>query len=302
MHDRARAAVLEVADDAAHVGPFLDVEPVGDVTVVRFASLHPGYPGWHWSVAVVGDASDATINEIWMEPGDGALRVPAWQPWSERLRPGDLGAGDVVETAPDDPRLEPGYAAATDGLDLPPQWEIGLGRERVLSAEGLAEAVERWHDGDHGPDAQMARLAEFPCSTCGWLLPVGGLVGQAFGVCAQALSPSDGHIVALDHGCGAHSAVRVEAAPVPVTELLVDETEVEPIDRASLAAVEAVASADDMADADEPEGQAGPGDVTPPEDALTLEGAAEDRGEDGGDAPDGGADDGGTNAVDVELP
>ena len=302
MHDRARAAVLEVADLADHVGPFLDVESVGDVTVVRFASLHPGYPGWHWSVAVVEAEPEPTINEIWMEPGEGALQVPAWQPWSERVRPGDLGAGDVVETAPDDPRLEPGYTAAIDDVDLPAQWEIGLGREHVLSAAGLAEAVERWSAGDHGPDAQIARLAEFPCSTCGWLLPIGGLVGQAFGVCAQALSPSDGHIVALDHGCGAHSAVRVEAAPVPVTEMLVDETEVEPIDRDALPAAEPVAASHDVTDADEPEGQTGPGDITPPEDAALLEASREDRREDSGDTPDDGADDGGSHAVDVEVP
>ena len=275
MHDRARAALLEVADAAAHVGPFLDSVTADDITVVRFTSTHPGYPGWHWSVAIVGEGDTATINEIWMEPGEGALRVPEWRPWSERVQPGDLGAGDVVETRPDDPRLEPGYANVDEDLILAPQWEIGLGRERVLSAEGLAEAADRWRAGDYGPDAQIARLAEFPCSTCGWMLPIGGMLGQAFGVCAQEISPSDGHIVALDHGCGAHSAVRVESSPVPVTDLILDEQEIEPVDRASLPVAEAIATSDDVADADEADAEASPGDVAPPEDASVAEVSAE---------------------------
>jgi len=32
-----------------------------------------------------------------------------------------------------------------------------------------------------------------------------GLLGQAFGVCANESSPSDGRVVTFDHGCGAHS-------------------------------------------------------------------------------------------------
>jgi hypothetical protein len=31
-------------------------------------------------------------------------------------------------------------------------------------------------------------------------------------------------VVSLDHGCGAHSDVRIEPSPVPVTDMLVDET------------------------------------------------------------------------------
>ncbi len=288
MHDRARAALLEVADAAAHVGDLLDSVTTGDVTVVRFVSTHPGYPGWHWSVAVVGEGTGATINEIWMEPGEGALLVPEWRPWSERVQPGDLGVGDVVETRPDDPRLEPGYTHVDDELVLAAQWEIGLGRERVLSTEGLADAAERWRSGDHGPDAQIARLSEFPCSTCGWLLPIGGMLGQAFGVCAQEISPSDGHIVALDHGCGAHSAVRVEASPVPVTDLIVDEFEIEPVDRATLPETaeqspaeespdetEPLAAPDDVSDADEADAEPRPSDIAPPEDASVTEESAE---------------------------
>lgn len=271
MRDRARTALLEIADVPAHVGELLDSERSGDITVLRFASLHPGYPGWHWSVAVVGEGDGATINEIWMEPGHGALTVPAWKPWAERVRPGDLGPGDVIATSPDDPRLEPGYAAVDDLEVLAPQWEIGLGRSRVLSAEGLLDAADRWRSGEDGPDAQIARLVDVQCSTCAWLLPIGGPMGQAFGACANAMSPSDGHIVAMDHGCGAHSDMETEPSPVPVTEMLIDDERFELV----RSAAEPIASADDVARTDEANEDAGPSDVTPPQDAELIEPAAQ---------------------------
>lgn len=227
MRDLALAAILEVAVPT-QVGDFFSEDRTDDVVVVRFSSLHPGYPGWHWSAAIVDNAGRLTVNEVWMEPGLGALPIPTWKPWSERVRPGDLGAGDVVPTDPNDARITPGYTAEDEGSDdellAPAQWEPGLGRARVLSVEGLADAAERWRSGDEGPDSQVARLADHPCSTCAWLLPIGGLLGQAFGVCAHDMSPSDGHVVSLDHGCGAHSDVRIEPSPIPVTDMLIDET------------------------------------------------------------------------------
>lgn len=311
MRDLALASILEVAV-ASQVGDFLSEERTGDVVVVRFRSLHAGYPGWHWSAAVVDNAGHFTVNEVWMEPGEGALPVPAWKPWSERVRPGDLGAGDVVATDPDDVRITPGYTAedvAVDDVLLDPvHWEPGLGRARVLSVEGLADAAERWRSGDEGPDSQTARLAEHPCSTCAWLLPIGGLLGQAFGVCAHDLSSSDGHVVAMDHGCGAHSDVRIEPSPIPVTDMLIDETTYIPVtfnrgDRdvdvaqvdglaeeqwsddggadADASAPEAPASTDDVECAEAADDHAGEGDVTPPENVVVGEESAEDHAEQG---------------------
>lgn len=326
MRDLALASILEVAP-ASQVGEFLSEERTGDVVVVRFRSLHAGYPGWHWSAAVVDNAGHLTINEVWMEPGEGALPVPVWKPWSERVRPGDLGAGDVVPTDPNDVRITPGYTAEDENPDAellePAQWEPGLGRERVLSAEGLADAAERWRSGDEGPDSQVARLAEHPCSTCAWLLPIGGLLGQAFGVCAHDMSPSDGHVVAMDHGCGAHSDVRIEPSPIPVTDMLIDETTFIPvkIDRArpedsdapddsaavvegdvdgaavadrddeqwsddggvdaSAAVAEPATATDDMEHAEATDDDAREGDVTPPQDVVFVEEAAEEHAEQG---------------------
>jgi hypothetical protein len=74
-------------------------------------------------------------------------------------------------------------------------------------------------------------------------MPMGGLVGQAFGVCANPFG-ADGHVVALGYGCGAHSSVRaVEGTGVPVTEIVVDELRAEALDVVAVEEVEAVADA-----------------------------------------------------------
>ncbi|MGB8019829.1 MAG: DUF3027 domain-containing protein [Candidatus Nanopelagicales bacterium] len=217
--DMAREALREVVP-AEHVGEYLGLVAEEDRVVThRFASAAPGYHGWEWAVTVARAtrARVATVSEIVLIPGSGALLSPPWVPWSERLEPGDLGVGDVLPTPADDPRLAPGWsglddlAAAADepGLRLG-GWELGTGRRRVLSAEGRDEAAERWQAGEFGPHSAMAQSAPGPCSTCGFLLPIGGPTGAAFGVCANGMSPADGRIVSLAFGCGGHSEAAVE--------------------------------------------------------------------------------------------
>lgn len=229
--ETARQAVVEIAGPG-EVGLLLTTLPTESGQLVHFATEHPGYVGWHWACALSGDPW--TVDEVWLEPGEGAIVAAPWKPWSERIQPGDLAAGDVAPTAPDDPRLMPGYAEVSESELVealsPAQWEIGLGRNRVLSPEGLDEAVYRWREGDNGPRTPTARYAEHQCSTCGWLLTIGGRLGQAFGVCANSISPSDGRLVSMDHGCGAHSETEVEVGVVPVTELVLDELTYEPLD------------------------------------------------------------------------
>jgi Protein of unknown function (DUF3027) len=216
--EEARAAILELVP-ADHVGEHLGVVAEDDRVVThRFVSHAPGYRGWHWAVTVARAprARVVTIDEIAMLPGTDALVAPAWVPWSQRVEPGDLGVGDVLPTTEDDPRLAPGWsglddlAAASDEPGLRPTgWELGIGRRRVLSPEGRDDATSRWLGGDTGPGSPMARSAPGSCSTCGFLMPIGGPTGSAFGVCANGMSPADGRVVALTFGCGAHS----EAAP-----------------------------------------------------------------------------------------
>ena len=229
--DIARKAVLDIAP-ADEIGDLLEEKTLEDFKVVSFASAHPGYIGWHWSVSLHNTLH--TVNEVWLEPGDAALVAKAWVPWSERIQPGDLSPGDLIATPKDDPRLTPGYASVEE-LDLaepltPSGWSVGLGRERVLSPLGIDDAVDRWREGENGPRAALARYAEHPCSSCGWLVTIGGSLGQAFGVCANAISPSDGRIVSMDHGCGAHSQTVVEAQSTPLSELVIDELAIDDYD------------------------------------------------------------------------
>lgn len=239
----ARDAVIEVAPPE-QVGEHLAVHADGErVATHFFACLDPAYRGWRWAanVARAARSKRVTVSETALLPGPDALLAPEWVPWRERLEPGDLGVGDLLPTPGDDERLVPGYTqvgaeeitdaeAVTDSTDRQLIWEPGLGRARVLSMTGRDRAAQRWYSGTPGPGSPIAAAAPAQCSTCGFFVPLAGPLKQAFGVCANELAPDDGQVVAVDHGCGAHSeAVEVPAAydaPPPI----VDETGYEPIE------------------------------------------------------------------------
>ena len=233
----ARAAAVEVA---AEVGPDVvgehlgaEAEPARDGELVvthSFAAQQAGYRGWRWAVTVARapGTDDVTVDEVVLLPGSEALLAPAWVPWSERVQPDDLGPGDVLPPAPDDPRLVPSYEDV-DAEELPFDLhrDLGLGRRRVLSAEGRELAAERWFDGEQGPFSPRAKAAPGRCGDCGFLVPVAGRLGRTFGVCANALAPDDGRVVALLHGCGAHSETVSTSAHASTTELVVEHEELE---------------------------------------------------------------------------
>ena len=84
------------------------------------------------------------VDEVVLLPGEAALLAPCWVPWSERVQPGDLGPGDLLPPTADDPRLVPAYADVdADELPFDLHRELGLGRPRVLSLDGRADAAER---------------------------------------------------------------------------------------------------------------------------------------------------------------
>ncbi|MBV9293627.1 MAG: DUF3027 domain-containing protein [Frankiales bacterium] len=222
--DVARAAAE--AEAPGLVGEHLGVEGEGErLATHRFATRDPAYRGWNWAVTLTraARAKIATVDEVVLLPGDEALLPPPWVPWHERLRPGDLGVGDLLPTQADDPRLVPGYTATDDDELQAVAFELGLGRARVLSFDGRVDAVERWYAGDNGPEAAIARAAPASCATCGFFVPLAGALRQAFGACANEYAPDDGRVVSVDHGCGGHSeAVVVPASPAPAPPL-VDE-------------------------------------------------------------------------------
>ncbi|WP_406833140.1 DUF3027 domain-containing protein [Pedococcus sp. KACC 23699] len=225
--DLAREAAESIAESGTvgeHLGMQLEEERLG---THYFACTAKAYPGWRWAISVarVPRGKVATVCETNLVPGDGALLSPEWLPYADRIAPGDLGAGDVLPYKEDDPLLEAGFEATGDEeVDELATYELGLGRKRVLSAEGREAAAQRWYEGENGPSAEVAEKASAPCSTCGYFLPMAGALRSFFGVCANAWSPSDGRVVSLDHGCGAHSEVDAEPAEhVHTGEPIVDE-------------------------------------------------------------------------------
>ncbi|MGH3260817.1 MAG: DUF3027 domain-containing protein, partial [Trebonia sp.] len=178
-----------------------------------FVATLPGYPGWYWAVTLVRAPRSklATVDEVVLLPGDDALLAPPWVPWQERVQPGDLSPGDLLPADPDDPRLVPGYTLSGDPAVDSVAFELGLGRERVLSREGRGDTAERWQSGDSGPDTAMARHAPLRCGTCGFYLSIAGSLQAAFGVCGNEVTATDGRVVSVEFGCGAHSQVTVSA-------------------------------------------------------------------------------------------
>lgn len=228
--DAARAALLELVD-LNDVGAWLGHLAEGERVVTHFFECtRPGYRGWRWSVTMARASRQktVTVDEIVLLPGDDAIVAPGWVPWRERIKPGDLGPGDLLPTDEADARLVPGYTAGDDIVDADlvkeVSDELGLGRARVLSIEGRDEAAQRWYDGSHGPEAPIAQSAPAHCSSCGFLVKVAGPLSQVFGVCANAYANDDGRVVSFDHGCGAHSEVELHERnlPQPLPDPVVD--------------------------------------------------------------------------------
>lgn len=243
--DLARQAAIDDAG-AGQVGDHVGLQVEGDRVLTHlFSCLDPAYVGWRWAVTVARASRSkvVTVSENLLLPGPDSLLAPAWVPWTDRVRPGDLKAGDLMPASSDDERLVPLVALSgnqglldwqTDdawnpGAELADESQLeaddaadaddeardrprlarrleGAARpRRVLSAIGRDEAAIRWHSGEHGPRSALASAAPACCITCGFMVRLDGPLGRAFGVCANEYAPDDGRVVSVDHGCGAHS-------------------------------------------------------------------------------------------------
>jgi Protein of unknown function (DUF3027) len=254
--DLARSAAEQVAGPG-QVGEHLAVDADGDRTVTHlFECLDPAYAGWRWAVTVTraSRAKSVTVSETLLLPGPDSLLAPEWVPWRDRVRPGDVGVGDLLPAPADDERLVPTavlegdegvldwddsapWDAALPTVDLPPGGHVTpfpaaapggnagpvLKRARVLSAIGRDETALRWYSGEHGPRSPLAHAAPGPCMTCGFLVPMAGPLGRVFGVCANEYAPDDGRVVSLDHGCGAHSEAVTSAGAHGAASPVIDE-------------------------------------------------------------------------------
>jgi hypothetical protein len=296
--DEVAEAAVELAREAAEsvaepgtVGEHLAVtRDEGGLTMHSFRCSARGYRGWRWAVTLahLPGSDRVTVCDTVLLPGADAVLAPAWIPWSDRLAPGDIGAGDDLPYRPNDPLLVPGYTV-TDEQDADEVlfWELGLGRERVLGPEGLSAAAQRWEQGRHGPASELAIQASAACVSCAYLLPVAGTLRGHFGVCANEWSPADGTVVTYDFGCGAHSETDLELpAPEPLPPHILDDMIIERV------SVERDEDSGDATDADatdveasdvEAEGDAEASDVVEAEgDAEASDAEAEDDAE----APD----------------
>lgn len=234
--DQAREALLDVAEPD-QIGEHLRVEAGEDRLVTHvFECTMPGYHGWSWVVVLARAprAKFSTVAETALLPGGEALLAPAWEPWSERLKPEDVGADDLLPYRGHDERLEQGYeATGEEDEDRVALWELGLGRVRVLSPQGRAEAAERWLEGDFGPRPVSTRRRRgtiaATCASCGFLAQLGGSLRGEFGVCTNEWSPADGRVVSLGYGCGAHSETGQEDGKPEIPRsraIIVDELDV----------------------------------------------------------------------------
>lgn len=266
------------------MGEHVDVVPEGDRVVTHyFECKDPAYRGWRWAVTVAraSRAKNVTLDETVLLPGGDALLAPEWVPWSERLRPGDMGPGDLLPTEADDLRLEPGYTGddepppnspvsgeladlvESEDAELttrpePPRRgsiaavadELGMRRARVLSRYGLYAAADRWDEG-FGAKTPMAQAAPATCVSCAFLVPLAGSLKQAFGVCANEFGPADGHVVSLSYGCGGHSEAAVmpkppKPAPHALDTMQVDEYPLRPARDSGSVPVEPDAPTEDL--------------------------------------------------------
>lgn len=232
--DAARDALVgdvPASDVGEHVGHVVEAERV---VSHLFVCTRRGYAGWHWCVTVTRASRQkrVTVDEVVLVPGDEAIVAPTWVPYRERVRPGDMTPGDLLPVDDDDARLVPTYSFGDDPLDTDEKEQVrqvakdlGLGRSRTLSPEGRELAAQRWYDGDAGPGAAIAQAAPDRCTSCGFLMRINGPLSEMFGVCANGDANDDGRVVSLDHGCGAHSEVRLakKHQPLPPPEPVVDD-------------------------------------------------------------------------------
>ena len=223
----------------------------GDLGVGDLLPAPPDDPRLVPAASLEGDDGVADWGETaWAMPGtepEDLVPVRAAGPLAEDLDDSAEGLGYPAEggpsagAAPED--LDAGGAVSVGaGADAPA--EQGLGdrppRARVLSAIGRDDTALRWYTSEHGPKTPLASAAPGLCSGCGFFVRLGGPLGRVFGVCANEYAPDDGRVVAVDHGCGAHSEGVTAATAAQPLRPAIDELGYELVDMPGVSVEETV--------------------------------------------------------------
>ncbi|MFD3519371.1 DUF3027 domain-containing protein [Streptomyces sp. NPDC058653] len=205
--DLARSAAEEAAAPGV-VGEHVAVVSEGDRVVTHlFECKEMGYRGWRWAVTVARASRSklVTLDETVLLPGPDSLQAPEWVPWSDRLRPGDMGPGDLLPTEAEDLRLEPGYS----GEDTPPP---NSAVPDAVTPQALAELVEA-EDAEETDRGAAPADGSTPLSVRGTIAAVAEELGMRR---ARVLSRYGLHIAAdrWDESFGAKTPMA-QAAPAP---------------------------------------------------------------------------------------
>lgn len=151
--DLARQAAVDDAG-ASEVGDHVGIEVEGDRVLTHlFNCLNPAYVGWRWAVTVARASRSkvVTVSESLLLPGPDSLLAPDWVPWTERVRPGDLKAGDLMPASSDDERLVPIVALSGNRGLLDWQGDDAWNPGAELAAADLADDSQL--DADDADDA-----------------------------------------------------------------------------------------------------------------------------------------------------
>jgi len=119
----ATHAVLELTEAHTFRTPPTVSQEQG-IATVAFASAHPGYPGWSWTVSLSNLADVVpTVLELELLPGEHSLVAPPWIPWADRmedylLHEKELADTDLSVDDDDDDDDDDDFDDDVDGLDI----------------------------------------------------------------------------------------------------------------------------------------------------------------------------------------
>ena len=154
----------------------------------------PGYRGWRWSVTLACATTSADHGQ--------RGRAAAGRRRAGRAGLGAVGGAGAARRprrrrpAAHPPRRPAARARLRRIATIPPSRRSPARSASAAAAccsrEGRDAAAERWHDGAHGPGADMARGRSRALRHLRVLLPLAGSLRGAFGVCGNAYAPADG--------------------------------------------------------------------------------------------------------------